>query len=154
VAWGFRSSSSDEVYVLEVEQSEKLKFITLLPVRGKLLHKTTPGTHLYFAGESFLEADLEAGKTYYAYVIMRSGFRPHFVLAPVTTSDLSSENFQKAFAECEWFENTPFAHTHFNKHAQADIERFVFGKFREYSTVKPEDKMLMLPEYGTETPIR
>ena len=148
----FSGAGKAEPIVLEVEENVKPKYITVLCTNGKFLHKTTPGKHLYTAaGDNFLETNLEAGKAYYAYVLERfGGLRPQFILLPATASELSSEEFRKAFAKCDWYENKPYGQKVFDANRD-NIEKHLIEK---YYTSKPEDKVLMLPEYGTDTPIR
>jgi len=67
------AARSDNIvsFVWKVEESGNLKFVTSAIPGVKTLHKTTPGRHLYLAGGYFMEAELEAGKTYYAYVVRK-----------------------------------------------------------------------------------
>ena len=138
------------VRVVEVEENGNPKYITHLTTDAKFLHKTTPGKHIYAVsdGGNFLEADLEAGKTYYAYVLASFGvLRQQFILVPATAADFSLEEFQKAFAKCDWYENNPeWDGSRFHGIDKRIIE--------QYSALKPEDKVLMLPEYGTDTPLQ
>jgi hypothetical protein len=55
----------------------------------------------------FMQADLEAGKTYYVLVTPRVGWwRARFSLRPITAEELGGKQFQEWFDDCAWVETT------------------------------------------------
>ena len=164
--------SQDTTFIFEIE-NENLKFVAFASSGVKTLHKTTPGKHLYLVSGgkpgyyNFMEANLAPGKTYYAYVSKRTSaasaalpiiaagvFAPllhtdignQYSFFPVTASDLSSEKFKKDFADCMWYEN--------RKHIEENgFEKYYTELIKGYSTLKPEEKILVRREYGTNIPI-
>ncbi len=141
--------------VLEVDENGKLKFVAIVSAGAKFLHRTSPGKHLYLIdGEFgyFMDADLEAGKTYYAYVTPKIGWwKARFVFTPV--SDTAAETFRKDLAWCDWYENTPEGLQWFISE-QGRLEKRYSDLIQKYSSFKPEDKIKMLPEYGAALPVR
>jgi hypothetical protein len=73
----------------------------------KAAFSTTPGTHRFMViGESadFMDATLDAGKTYYARITPRTGvWKPRYSLEPVTKSD---PTLTADLASCSWVTNT------------------------------------------------
>ncbi|MDR3073294.1 MAG: hypothetical protein LBV01_01045, partial [Deltaproteobacteria bacterium] len=142
--------------VLEVV-GDRLQFIAMVDAKVKFLHKTAPGKHLYLIdGEFgyFMEADLDGGKTYYAYVDPRIGWwKARFMFIPVTRNDLTADTFKKDFAWCVWHENTPEGHQWFAGEQQR-LEARYSDRIRDYSRSRPEDKVRMLPEYGVVAPVQ
>jgi hypothetical protein len=141
--------------VLEVNEDGSLKFVTIVSAGAKLLHKTTPGKHLYLIdGEFgyFLEADLEGGKTYYSYITPKFGWwRARFLFAPVRNPD--DATFRKDFAWCEWYANKPEGQQWFVK-AKGNLEKRYSDIIEEYADSPAEDKTFMLPEYGRTMPVK
>ena len=71
-------------------------------------------------GYDFMQADLEAGKTYYALVTPRIGaWRARFSLRPITASELRGKEFQEWFEECTWVETTDDARGWARQHASS-----------------------------------
>ncbi|MDR3175917.1 MAG: hypothetical protein LBU06_05240 [Desulfovibrio sp.] len=151
----FRPSALGGVFhspVLEVKQDGSLNFIANVAAKAKFLHKTNPGKHLYLIdGEFgyFMEAELDAGKIYYAYVIPKIGWwRPRFDFTPVTNMDLISETFQSDFAQCKWYENTMEGNNWFLSN-KPSLEKRYSNLIYRYQNIKLENKVKMLPEYGS-----
>lgn len=84
------------------------KLIGIVSSSKKVAHLSPPGRHRFMSvGENadFLDADLDAGKTYHVRVSPRMGlWKARFVLEPIppTDSDLAGD-----LAGCGWVENTP-----------------------------------------------
>ena len=87
----------------------KTKFIGVMANGTKIVHPTTPGKHTFMVvseAADFMEADLQAGKTYYALVTPRMGlWKARFSLWPISNEpgaahSLQSKNFK------EWVEDT------------------------------------------------
>lgn len=146
--------------IFEVKEDENLKFVAHLDHRTKFLYRTTPGKHLYVVidRENFLtryaitnikllEVNLEAEKTYYVYVSQYSIYSPQCTV--ITAIDLSSQEFIKDFKSLDWYETKPSILEDYSKKTQ----RFSH-QIKKYSIVNHKDKVQILPEYGTNTPIR
>ena len=141
--------------VLEVKDNGELEFIAIISAGAKFFHKTTPGKHLYLIdGEFgyFLDATLEGGKTYYSYVVPKTGWwGARFLFSPVTAEAILSDTFKKDLAWCDWRENTPEGHLWFAKERGRLQGRYA-NLIVRYEQFKPEDKTTMLPEFGTTIP--
>ena len=88
-------------------------FIGILLQGKKIAYNVEPGDHLFMiVGEAadFLEAHMEAGKTYYAVVEKRWGVtRPRYSLWPVSDHPgdqhaVAVSDMAKLRAKCEWLE--------------------------------------------------
>lgn len=87
-----------------VESLEKdVAFVGIVSANTKLLHKTTPGRHVYVVGgegSNRLVADLAPQKFYYVRVSPKMGFwKARFVFEPVFITD---EKLPKALSGCQW----------------------------------------------------
>ena len=83
----------------------------------KLLYVTDPGTTRFIVsgqGADFMDAELEAGRTY--YVLVTPGTGTGFSLRPVTRAD--DRNFKRWFDDCAWIQNGPEAETWAKEHAR------------------------------------
>ena len=84
------------------------RFIGLLVTDTRLVHLTAPGrTRFMVIGRhaSFLDAELQAGKTYDVAVLDGPDVDEPFVLRPVTPAD-ARPIIQHCVASCAWVENT------------------------------------------------
>ena len=87
----------------------KTQFVGVMANGTKIVYPTTPGKHTFMVvseAADFMEADLQAGKTYYALVTPRMGlWKARFSLWPISNEpgaahSLQSKNFK------EWVEDT------------------------------------------------
>ncbi|MDR2488779.1 MAG: hypothetical protein LBD42_04730 [Desulfovibrio sp.] len=80
-----------------------VSFVGIVSASTKILHKTTPGKHVYVVGGELsrrLEADLAPNKFYYVRVDPRMGvFKASFAFEPILAND---EKLQKALSGCNW----------------------------------------------------
>jgi hypothetical protein len=85
-------------------------FIGHVPAKKKLVHHVAPGPVRFMVvseAADFMQADLEAGKTYYALVTPRMGmWRARFSLRPVHASELGGAELKEWLEECTWVETT------------------------------------------------
>ncbi|MDR2695271.1 MAG: hypothetical protein LBC79_02690 [Deltaproteobacteria bacterium] len=99
-----------------------VEFVGIISANTKLLHKTTPGKHLFIvSGESsnMLEADLAPKKFYYVRVDPKLGFaKARFAFEPVSVAD---EKLQKALSGCTWVTSGATAQAWFNEN-QASMQ--------------------------------
>jgi hypothetical protein len=86
-------------------------FVGIVPAKKKLAYVTRPGTTRFMVvseAADFLEAELEAGKTYYVLVTPRMGvWKARFSLRPVHAADRHSAEFEGWLSECSEIDNTP-----------------------------------------------
>lgn len=141
--------------VIEAAEDGKINFVAVVSAATKYLHRTSPGKHLYVVGgesSEMLEADMEAGKTYYAYVSPRMGlWKARFVFTPVP--DVTDESFKKDLAWCNWVQNTPDGEQWFLENQQSLREKCA-DALKEHQEAKLEDKKRVLPGYGSPVPVR
>lgn len=102
---GFAINSS----VFDIE-GDTNTFVGIVSAKRKIVYTTSPGQHMFMViGESadFMQADLQAGKTYYALVTPRMGaWKARFSLKPVSKTELSSPEFKEWTDSCTYTENT------------------------------------------------
>lgn len=105
------------------------KFIGIVSAKTKVAYQASPGTHLFMViGENadFMNADLEAGKTYYVLVSPRMGmWKARFSLLPIHNDagakySLKSPNFAQWQQETSFVQTSPAALAWYQAHA-ADI---------------------------------
>ena len=82
------------------------KIIGTVPYNTKLPYMAEPGKHMFMViseSADFMQADLIAGKTYYAEVVGRMGWwRARFSLLPFSSKDLETQKVQ------DWIEKGQF----------------------------------------------
>jgi hypothetical protein len=150
---------SEDVFIFELDENKDLNFIVLLGFEAKFLHKTTPGKHLYTAinreNTNFLKADLEAGKTYYVYISHDYRWIALYPFIAITPFNLSSEKFLQEFKKFNWYENKDSVSEIVLEKKQEIMESSWFAdQIKKYEETKLEDRNLLHPEYGTDTPLR
>jgi len=152
-----RDANSFSAPILEVTDSGSLQFISIIPRMVKFLHKTTPGKHLYLIDSKsgfFMEAELEAGKTYYAYITphLEDGVPKHIQFTPVTAEAINSKKFTDDLARCGWRVNAPRGEQWFSDN-KIRLEKRYSKSIQSYSTIRDKTPK-MLPEYGIVVPAR
>jgi hypothetical protein len=123
------------------------QFIGVVTNKTKVAYATTAGKHTFMVvseAADFLEADLTAGKTYYAMVIPRMGaWKARFSLWPVAKDpsakySLQSKDFPSWLADTTWVANSPASKAWYEAN-KASVE----SKQKEYWAVwqkkSPED---------------
>jgi hypothetical protein len=149
---------SREVFIFELDEKKDLNFVISPHFLSKFLHKTTSGKHTYLAINRekihFLEADLEAGKTYYVYVSHDYQWIALYPFIPITPANLSSEKFLEEFRSIRWWEHTDSISEKVITKKQEIIESSWFtDQVKEYENTQ-EKRTLLLPEYGVDIPIK
>ncbi len=91
------------------DENTPSKIIGIIAAKKRVAYVVKPGTHRFMVlGESadFMDAELEAGKTYYAFVAPRMGaWKARFSLDPVNKDELKSDgDFKGCDASCGWLE--------------------------------------------------
>ena len=148
----FRATSfggAVQAFVCE-EVDGELKFIAIVSSGMKVAHKTKPGKHVYMTGAESSElmyAELEGGKTYYAYVSPQMGmWKAGFAFVPVTDKDLQTDSLKSDLAWCEWHENKPEAQQWFRDNYDSLKAK--------YAEARQANKKMMLPQYGSDVPLK
>jgi hypothetical protein len=124
------------------------EFIAIVPAKKKVAHEVAPGKYRFMViGENadFMDADLAAGKTYYAVVAPGMGmWKARFYFEPVKTAGASSD-LAGWLADCEWVENTPQA-LDWSRGAMASVQ----GKKSDYlpDWMKATDKSVLAAADG------
>jgi hypothetical protein len=144
------------VYDITGDQST---LIGVLGPKDKIAYAVAPGPHRFMVVADFMEATLDAGKTYYAVVRARPGvWKARFSLLPIhaTSADdynLQGPEFQKWNTASEWVERTERADAWY-----ADNRASVEEKRRDYlvkwDRMAPNDKaeLVLHAEDGVGTP--
>lgn len=85
------------------------EFIAIVPAKKKVAHEIAPGKYRFMViGENadFMDAELAAGKTYYAVVAPGMGmWKARFYFEPVRMAGASND-LTGWLADCEWVEST------------------------------------------------
>jgi hypothetical protein len=95
--------------VYEVKGTE-VELIGIVAAKTKVAYQVDPGKHLFMAvGESadFMDAELQAGRTYYVNVAPRMGmWKARFALDPVRREQLDGGEFKSDFGDTRWVVKT------------------------------------------------
>jgi hypothetical protein len=85
------------------------RFIGLLVSDTRLLYLAAPGrTRFMVIGQSasFMDAELQAGKTYYVAVVQGDLAQEQFVFRPLRPGTMEMPDIRECLASCVWVENT------------------------------------------------
>jgi len=137
----------------------KTIFIGIMKNKTKINYPTTPGKHTFMVvseAADFMEADLAAGKTYYAMVTPRTGaWKARFSLIPIRkdgTTDFStnSEKFEKWTANTTLVTTDDEARAWYEDHKDSVDEKHAkyWPKWQEKSAADITERTL-LPSDGT-----
>lgn len=109
---------------------------------ARVAYRTTPGTHMFMVvseAADFLQATVEANKTYYVRVTPRFGvFRARFSLDPVRAEEFKQPEFG-FWGGLEWYENTD-ASREWAKNNAASVQSKREEYFKKWSEKSAEDK--------------
>jgi hypothetical protein len=117
--------------LFELRGSQENKFIGLLVGDTRLVYLTTPGrTRFMVVGLSanFLDAELEAGKTYQVAIVLGPDAEQHFRLQPLRPGETPSKVVQSCLESCAWVENTDRSQAWYRSHTtsvQRKKERYL-----------------------------
>jgi hypothetical protein len=118
------SASGYTASIFELKKDTNV-FAGHVPAFKKLLYVADPGTTRFLVsgqGADFLDATLDAGRTYYVLVLPATG--AGFQFKPVTKAD--DRNFQRWFDDAAWVQTGPEAEAWAKSHAaQIDARRRV-----------------------------
>ncbi len=95
-------------------------FVSIVSAKTKVVHYSMPGKKRYMViGESadFMDAQLDAGKIYYALVTPRFGvWKARFSLRPLHAAELKTTEFADWYKSTRWVENLKSGSTWANSH--------------------------------------
>ena len=135
--------------VFDVTTDEN-EVIGIVSAKKKLAHRTTPGKHLFMVtGETadFMQAELRAGKTYYALVTPRMGaWKARFSLAAVH-GDMEPGKLNEWRNSCTWVETTE-ATRQWAKQNAGSIQKKREGSIEKWMAKPSADKPTLSPEDG------
>ena len=129
-----------------------LSLVGIVSAGDKVLLVTTPGNHYYVVGgedSNLLEARLDGGKVYYAYVSPAMGLmKARFELEPVTYEQLFERTFKSDLAGCTWRTAKPEAQLWFNDNLPSLNSKYA-DAMAEHNNTPAEERNIILPEYGS-----
>ncbi|KGI76615.1 hypothetical protein LF63_0114965 [Oleiagrimonas soli] len=123
-------------------------FIGIVSAKTKLAYQADPGTHLFMVvaeNGDFMNATLDAGKTYYVLVAPRMGvFKARFSLLPIHNDpaakySLQSERFQSWQHETSFVIKTPAADQWYTAH-EADVNAKQAKYMQKWNRASAEQK--------------
>jgi hypothetical protein len=134
------------------------EFIGIVSGNTKIAYQADPGKHLFMViGENadFLNATLDAGKTYYVLVSPRMGmWKARFSLLPIHSDPAAkystrSTDFAKWQAGTHWVQKTPAADAWYRENA-ADITAKRADYMQRWNTASAEQQaeLTLLPSDG------
>jgi hypothetical protein len=104
---GFAPAIQSSVFEL---MGDDPKLIGIIAAKKKVGYYAEPGEHLFMViGESadFLEASIQAGKTYYVLVTPRMGvWKARFSLKPIHKYTPEADKLEEWTRDCHWVEKT------------------------------------------------
>ncbi|MGG6463196.1 hypothetical protein [Solilutibacter silvestris] len=124
------------------------EFIGILGGHDKIAYQAEPGKHRFMViGENadFMDADLEAGKVYYAVVRARPGmWKARFSLLPIHAKsadkyNLESPDFKDWVKNSGWIEQDPTAQAWYAE-SKADIEEKKADYLKKWNVMAPNDR--------------
>lgn len=127
------------------------RFIGLVQHKHKVAYQADPGTHRFMViaeNADFLDATLEAGKTYYVLVSPRPGmWKARFSLLPIHNTPTGDESLQSAEFK-EWMAKTYFVEATDSNRAwfesnKASVEEKKADYLVKWNRMAPEDKALL-----------
>jgi hypothetical protein len=150
-----------ESTVYEAPDSET-KFLGVVFYKARLAYQADPGAHRFMViGENadFVDATLDAGKTYYILVSARMGmWKARFSLLPVhSTADakynIQSADFKGWMDKTSFVESTPAADAWYQEH-KADVEAKKADYLQKWNKMAPQDRAVLTlhAEDGTTEP--
>jgi hypothetical protein len=137
--------------VAEVKEGNEVSFIAIISYYSKLLHRTTPGKHLYVVGgesSTLLEAELAPGKYYYVRVDPDMGFmKARFHLEAIDVSELPT--LQKAMKPCKWVKAGETAQEWFAENKESMQEKAV-SAVKKHQDEKTRNKYFLKADQGVD----
>lgn len=133
-------------------------FIGIVSAKTKVAHQAEPGKHLFMViGENadFVNATLDAGKTYYVLVSPRMGvWKARFSLLPIHNDpaakySLHSDDFREWQAATRFVERSSAADAWYRENAASVSEKRA-GYMERWNSASPEQQaeLTVLPEDG------
>ena len=134
------------------------RFIGIIQNKQRVAYQAEPGQHRFMViaeNADFVDATLEAGKTYYILVSPRMGaWKARFSLLPIHPDakaeyNTQSADFKKWTEKSNFVEVTPSNQAWYEKH-KADIEEKKTDYLKKWTVMLPQDKAVLTikPEDG------
>jgi len=135
--------------VFDISTDEN-KLVGIVSAKKKVAYKTKPGKHLFMVvGENadFMQADLDAGKTYYALVHPRIGvWKARFSLGAVK-NNFDQKKLNGWLAICKYTENTEKSYKWAEQNAQS-IQNKRVNYLKKWNNKPDSNKPMLNPEDG------
>lgn len=124
-------------------------FIGIVSTGYKTAYQAEPGHHRFMVqaeNADFLEADVDAGKTYYVLVSPRIGWwKARFSLLPIRNDpsskqhQVNSAEFREWMEKTSWVDLTPDAEQWYREHA-AEVREKKLDYLKKWAEMAPADK--------------
>jgi hypothetical protein len=135
----------------EVAESGDVQFIAIISYNTKLLHKTTPGKHLYVVGgesSTLLEADLAPQKYYYVEVNPDMGFwKARFHMEAIPVSDFPK--LAKNLKSCKWVTPNDSAKTWFAENKDDMVKKGEHAR-KQHADEEKKTKYFLTQDQGAD----
>jgi len=122
-----------------------------VPYNSKLAYMVKPGKHTFMAiseSADFMNADVVAGKTYYAQIVPRMGWmRARFSFVPISKGDLQTEEVRKWIADSQFVKNADSLYRWDDVH-RANVEEKRKKYFPDWDARADSKKPMLRPEDG------
>ncbi|UHQ20354.1 hypothetical protein LVB87_04110 [Lysobacter sp. KIS68-7] len=127
------------------------KFIGIVQRGNKVAYQAEPGPHRFMViaeNADFMDATLEAGKTYYALISPRMGvWKARFSLLPIhndpaADESLQSNDFKKWMGKTSFFEATE-SNLAWYEANKASVEEKKADYLKKWNVMLPQDKILL-----------
>lgn len=149
------SAIQSSVYETDADSQ---RFLGIVSNKTRLATRVAPGAHRFMViaeNADFMEATVEAGKTYYVLISPRPGmWKARFSLLPIRNDQnaqlsLQSSDFAKWMEKTTMVEIAPAAEEWYHKH-QANISKKRSGYLKKWDQMSPADRaeLTLNPEDG------
>lgn len=124
------------------------RFLGVVGAKDKLAYQAEPGDHRFMViaeNADFMDAHLEAGKTYYVLISPRPGmWKARFSLIPVLNQpdakySVRSADFKEWMAKTEYVQLAPAAEAWFEKN-KASVEEKKVDYLKKWNVMAPADR--------------
>jgi hypothetical protein len=144
-ASGYGAAIASSVYVAP---DDSTTFLGVLKYKDKLAVQMEPGQHRFMViaeNADFLDATLDAGKTYYVLISPRMGvWKARFSLFPIHASsddeyNVQSKDFKEWIERCAWIQMAPAAEAWYAGN-KANIEEKKADYLKKWNVMAPADR--------------
>ena len=136
--------------VYEVKGTD-VEMIGIVAAKTKVAYQVDPGKRMFMAvGETadFMNADLQAGRTYYVIVTAGLGnWKARFALDPIHRAQLDSAEFKSTFKDTRWVRKTAATDEWFAANRRS-IQSKRSGSYSEWMKTPENERAALLAEDG------